>query len=78
MSYLIKIAGKRQTVESVEEAQAKWNAYRDASGKGCSKIGNGLIVLDTTGNFVAHISYNGRIWTEDPRTSRTSAAIPKV
>lgn len=55
-------------VLSVEDAAAKWNAYREAmadQGVGCSRnggIGNGGIVREGK-KIVARISYNGRIWS---------------
>jgi hypothetical protein len=54
----------RAEVASVEDARARWEAFRDASGAGASKIGNGLTVVDEGGEVVALISYNGRIWRE--------------
>lgn len=52
-------------VASVEDAAAKWDAYRMAEiyngGGGCSEIGNGGIVRQGK-KIVARISYNGRIW----------------
>ena len=54
--------GKRFPVASIEAAQAKWEAFRDGSGAGVSEVGNGVRLVDAHGNFVARISYNGRVW----------------
>jgi len=56
--------GRRYPVATVEEASAKWCAFRDASGEGCSTIGNGVRVVDSAGREVARVSYNGRIWID--------------
>jgi hypothetical protein len=56
---------RRAVVQSVEDAAAKWVAYRSAElmngGGGCSEIGNGGAVYVGSA-IVARISYNGRIW----------------
>jgi hypothetical protein len=56
---------RRAVVQSVEDAAAKWVAYRSAElmngGGGCSEIGNGGTVYAGAA-VVARISYNGRIW----------------
>jgi hypothetical protein len=50
-----------QQLKILKAAQAKWNAKRDASGKGVSQIGNGVVVRD--GNIIiGRVSYNGRMW----------------
>lgn len=48
-------------VPSVERASEMYCAARDASGDGASRVPPALIV-DQTGQRVACISYNGRIW----------------
>jgi len=53
---------KRFPVESVEEAKAEWEAFRDGSHASVSEIGNGLVIVDAHYRFVARVSYNGRIW----------------
>jgi len=58
----ISFGGKTYPVDSINDAQAKWIAFRDATGAGVSKTGNGLEVKDGAGRFVARISYNGRVF----------------
>ena len=53
---------KKYPVESVEDARNRWEALREQSGLGCSVIGNGVTVVDEQGEFIASISYNGRVW----------------
>ncbi len=40
-------------------------AFRDGSGAGVSQIGNGVRIVDAANRFVAHISYNGRVWDKE-------------
>lgn len=62
----VTFGGKTYPVESIKDAQRKWEAFRDQTGAGVSSIGNGVRVTDGAGRFVARISYNGRAWdTED-------------
>jgi hypothetical protein len=55
---------------TLEEAQRGYIALREASGFGASQFGFGD-VFDEAGQFVAHISYNGRLWApgEDGRSA---------
>lgn len=53
---------KRYPIASIEEARQKWIEFRDGSGAGCSRIGNGVEIVDCNGTKVASISYNGRAW----------------
>ncbi len=61
-SLYVTFNNKKYSVASLEDASAKWCAFRNASMEGVSTIGNGVIVKDNDGNFVGRISYNGRIW----------------
>ncbi len=54
------IGKKTRIVSSVDEAVALWEAWRGE--RGVSRVGNGCDVTDETGNVVAEISYNGRVW----------------
>lgn len=56
---------KKYPVCSVAEAQEKWVRFRDTTGEGVSKIGNGVRITDESGRFVARVSYNGRAWAAD-------------
>ncbi len=62
----VEYGGKRYPVQSIQDAQRKWSAARDADvrqgGGGVSNIGNGIVVSDSGGKPVARISYNGRAW----------------
>jgi len=57
----IEFGGKRYKVESIRDAQAKWEQFRDASGEGVSGIGNGIPVY-RDGKQIAKITYNARAW----------------
>ncbi len=60
--FTFKIDGKPAVpVQSVADAAAKWEQYRDRTGAGVSEIGNGGTVYQG-GRKVATVSYNGRIW----------------
>lgn len=77
----VTFGGKTYPVESIEDAQRKWEAFRDETGAGVSSIGNGVRVTDGAGRFVARISYNGRAWdTEDDGAGggRVIAEAPDV
>lgn len=54
--------GNRREVASLEDAAAKWDTFRDATGAGASEIGGNAKVVDQDGTEVARISYNGRVW----------------
>ena len=58
----VTFGGKTYPVESINDAQEKWIAFRDETGEGVSKVGNGIRITDGAGRFVARISYNGRVW----------------
>jgi hypothetical protein len=51
-------------VDDFEDASHKWEAIRDAEGYGSSDCPIVVVVDTTTGNQVAKISYNGRVWDE--------------
>ena len=59
---------------SLEELSRKWGDLRDASGEGCSFLGNGGNVLDDNGKRIATISYNGRVWPVDTDEHRAMLA----
>lgn len=58
----VRFGGETYPVDSIEDAQSKWRAFRDATGAGNSAIGNGVEVFGEDGQQVARISYNGRAW----------------
>lgn len=70
----VSFGGKLYPVDSLEDAAAKWSQFRDTSGAGVSKIGNGVSVVDAAGNEVGRVSYNGRIWREG--AGLATAAVP--
>lgn len=58
----VERGGKRFEVASLQEASDKWNQFRDVTGAGASKIGEGAKIVDQDGKEVARISYNGKVW----------------
>ena len=58
----VSFNGNTYPVDSLQDAQAKWNEFRKASDGGASEIGNGVQVIDGTGQIVASVTYNGRVW----------------
>lgn len=66
----VTFGAKKFEVQSMEDAAAKWNAYRDRTGAGCSEIGNGVEVHDEAGLLVGSVSYNGRIWGPEGWSAR--------
>lgn len=61
----VTFGGQRYPVESIEDAQRKWEQFRDASVGGVSEIGNGVEVMDGAGRVVARVAYNGRLFAGD-------------
>lgn len=65
-SLTVKYKGRTYPVASLEDAAAKWEQFRLAEiykgGGGCSQIGNGVTVRDSSGRIVGRVSYNSRIW----------------
>lgn len=59
--FTLKIQGKTHTVASLSEASAVYCAMRDASHLGSSKFPS-VKVYDAKKQWVARISYNGRVW----------------
>jgi hypothetical protein len=51
-------------VADLAEASAKYSDIRDASGEGASTFSFGKIYDGR--KCVGHVSYNGRIWRDDP------------
>lgn len=75
----VTFGGKTYAVESINDAQQKWEEFRDRSGAGVSKVGNGVRITDADGKFVARISYNGRAWgTEDDGTGRAEKPLAEA
>jgi hypothetical protein len=69
----VTFGSKRFEVRSLEDAAAKWNAYRDLTGAGVSEIGNGVEVREEGGRLVGSVSYNGRMWGPDGSASRCAS-----
>lgn len=61
-SLSVRFGNQTFPVESIEDAQTKWRAFRDETKAGNSEIGNGVEVFGADGKQVARISYNGRAW----------------
>lgn len=55
-----------RAVQSVEEASKLWQEYRDREGLGSRGSPHVTVVNAATGETVARISYNGRIWPAKP------------
>ena len=75
-SFYTLINGTRYDLEAslpdraLEEASRLWCEFRDQSGEGVSRIGNGCRVYrqgveDDPGSYVGAVSYNGRTWTPE-------------
>jgi hypothetical protein len=64
-----------QPVSSLEAAAAAWEEYREAHGVRSDEcFRNCGDVIDLTGNTVAKVSYNGRVWIDGkPQDGLTSA-----
>lgn len=64
---LTMVVGKRRySVSSLAEASAMFCAARDKAGTGASRTPTPM-VYNAAGDLVAHISYNGRVWSGHPR-----------
>lgn len=59
----LQMGRRRKQVESLKAASELYCQIRDASGAGASTFPEGIIV-DDAGNFMARISYNGRVWAQ--------------
>lgn len=59
----VEWGGRRFPVESIDDAQDKWDQFREASNAGASEIG-GAIVTDESGKKLGKIAYNGRYFPE--------------
>lgn len=70
----VTFGGKIYPVDSVEDAAAKWNVFREESSGGASEIGNGVQVTNAAGKVIAEISYNGRIWPAGSMASMEAEA----
>lgn len=71
----VEFDGKRFPVSSVEDAQEKWEQFKEATGAGVSEIGNGVPVF-MDGIQVARISYNGRVWDMQDKELRPALEVP--
>jgi hypothetical protein len=65
-------------VESLAEASAKWQQFRDETGEGVSVIGNGAEVVDQDGKTVARIAYNGRVFDPKDKVMLEADGTPGV
>ena len=65
------------TVENIAEAKSVFMKYRDSLCKASSdyKHFKSGTIEDEQGNFIAKISYNGRIWKDKKWTSSTEEII---
>jgi hypothetical protein len=53
-----------RTIKTLHDCQRHYVLARDASGLGGSQFGDGE-VFDEQGQYIARISYNGRLWSTD-------------
>lgn len=60
----LQIGRKRYQVASIADAQAKYEAARDASGFGASQMPR-VTITDRSGSYLATVMYNGRVMTTD-------------
>lgn len=58
----VEFGGTRYPVDSIEDASKKWEKFREETGEGVSKLGNGVPIFDQTGKQIAYVSYNGTVW----------------
>jgi hypothetical protein len=76
-SMTVEFGGKTYPVASIEDAQDKWDQFREKAnqeGSGSADIGNGVIVKNSDGTEVGRISYNGRFWpAETAPAAKTDA-----
>jgi hypothetical protein len=61
-------------VKTLDEARAMWLDLRDSDGLGASDCVRGCGDYYEEGRKVAHVSYNGRMWT--PRAWRARCPAP--
>lgn len=54
-----------QDVVDLAEASSTYGLARDLSGEGASTFPQG-VVTDETGMVVAFVSYNAKVWEDDP------------
>jgi hypothetical protein len=71
----VRFGGRTDAVDSFGQASEQWDRYRDQRGLGASQIPELPEIIDATGNVIAHISYNGRVWP-GPARDWTSGLRP--
>lgn len=71
---LLKVKNRVYPVSSFQHAQELLCSLRDASDEGVSTFGDGRIYEEGKRNFVARVSYNGRLWS--PRGELLAEAPP--
>lgn len=54
-------------VASLAEASQRWQLYKSEHGGSCSLALPGADVCDAKGSVVAHVSFNGDVWSPGPR-----------
>ncbi|MBQ4855653.1 hypothetical protein IMW82_13325 [Rhodanobacter sp. B2A1Ga4] len=64
LPYILAIADRRIPVRDLYDASAVYQGERDSSGAGMSTWLEGQIYLGT--EYVARVSYNGRVWRTKP------------
>jgi hypothetical protein len=63
----LQVGGKAYQVTSFAQASQMFCTARDKHGEGSSNTPSPLIV-DDAGSVIAHVSYNGRVWSGDAWT----------
>ena len=58
--------GRMISVRTLDEGRAAWLALRDSEGLGASDMVRGCGDYFENGVKVAHVSFNGRMWTPEP------------
>ena len=53
---------KEITVSSFKEASEKSRAFINKNGLGAGNWSGGDVIDEETGNIIARVSYNGRVW----------------
>jgi hypothetical protein len=58
----VEFGGEKYPVSSLDEAQKRFNEFRDKLDVGVSDMPGPVYVLDSSGKRIGEFSYNGRLW----------------
>jgi hypothetical protein len=70
----LQIGRRRYQVATLEQASQMFCKARDAADCGASEI-HAQTIVDESGEVIAHVSYNGRVWAGTPQ-AWTVDAVP--